>query len=53
VKETTPVLKLLPDGRRQITGFLYPGDFLGMAYGWYRSDIAFSGRYRRDDWIGW
>jgi len=27
------VLKLLPDGRRQITGFLYPGDFLGMAYG--------------------
>ena len=27
------VLKLLPDGRRQVTGFLYPGDFLGMAYG--------------------
>ena len=27
------VLKLLPDGRRQITGFLYPGDFLGVAYG--------------------
>jgi CRP/FNR family transcriptional regulator len=27
------VLKLLPDGRRQITGFLYAGDFLGMAYG--------------------
>jgi len=23
--------KLLPDGRRQITGFLYPGDFLGLA----------------------
>jgi CRP/FNR family transcriptional regulator len=25
--------KLLPDGRRQITGFLFPGDFLGLAYG--------------------
>ena len=23
--------KLLPDGRRQITGFLYPGDFIGLA----------------------
>lgn len=23
--------KLLPDGRRQITGFLFPGDFLGIA----------------------
>lgn len=23
--------KLLPDGRRQITGFLFPGDFLGVA----------------------
>jgi len=27
------VLKLLADGRRQITDFLYPGDFLGMSYG--------------------
>ena len=25
--------KLLPDGRRQITGFVYPGDFLGIAAG--------------------
>ena len=25
------VYKLLPDGRRQITGFLFPGDFLGLA----------------------
>jgi CRP/FNR family transcriptional regulator len=25
------VYKLLPDGRRQITGFLFPGDFLGIA----------------------
>ena len=27
------ISRLLADGRRQITGFLYPGDFLGMAYG--------------------
>ena len=26
------VLKLLPDGRRQIVGFMYPGDFLGVAF---------------------
>jgi len=25
------VYKLLPDGRRQIIGFLFPGDFLGLA----------------------
>ncbi len=25
--------KLLPDGRRQITGFVFPGDFLGLASG--------------------
>ena len=25
------VYKLLADGRRQMTGFLFPGDFLGMA----------------------
>ena len=25
------LLKLLPDGRRQITGFLVPGDFLGLS----------------------
>jgi CRP/FNR family transcriptional regulator len=24
--------KLLPDGRRQITGFMFPGDFLGIAF---------------------
>jgi CRP/FNR family transcriptional regulator, anaerobic regulatory protein len=27
------LFKLLGDGRRQITGFLVPGDFLGLAYG--------------------
>jgi CRP/FNR family transcriptional regulator len=24
--------KLLPDGRRQVTGFLFPGDFLGLVH---------------------
>jgi len=27
------VYKLLPDGRRQVTGFLFAGDFLGLAHG--------------------
>ena len=26
------VYKLLPDGRRQVTGFLFQGDFLGLAF---------------------
>lgn len=26
------VFKLLPDGRRQVTGFLFQGDFLGLAF---------------------
>ncbi|MHB1217202.1 MAG: helix-turn-helix domain-containing protein [Alphaproteobacteria bacterium] len=26
------IYKLLPDGRRQITGFLFPGDFLGLMH---------------------
>ena len=33
------VYKLLPDGRRQITGFLFAGDFLGLAIG---DDYVFS-----------
>lgn len=32
VDGTVKVYKLLPDGRRQITGFLYPGDLLGLAF---------------------
>lgn len=28
---TVKVYKLLPDGRRQVTGFLFAGDFLGLA----------------------
>lgn len=27
------ISKLLPDGRRQITGFMFPGDLLGLAHG--------------------
>lgn len=30
---TLKLYKLLPDGRRQITGFLVPGDFLGLPMG--------------------
>ncbi len=26
------IFKLLPDGRRQVTGFLFPGDFLGLTH---------------------
>jgi len=33
------VYKLLPDGRRQVTGFLFPGDFLGLAN---RGEYAYS-----------
>jgi CRP/FNR family transcriptional regulator len=29
---TVKLYKLLADGRRQITGFLFPGDFLGLAH---------------------
>lgn len=31
ISGTIKLYKLLPDGRRQITGFLHPGDFLGLA----------------------
>lgn len=32
VSGTIRLSKLLPDGRRQITGFVFPGDFLGIAF---------------------
>ena len=50
------VYKLLPDGRRQITGFLFAGDFVGLATG---EDYAFSAeaiedatlcRFRKSDY---
>ena len=31
IEGAVKIYKLLPDGRRQITGFLFPGDFLGIA----------------------
>ena len=31
IEGAVKLYKLLPDGRRQITGFLFPGDFLGVA----------------------
>jgi len=31
IEGTIKIYKLLADGRRQITGFLFPGDFLGIA----------------------
>lgn len=31
VEGTMRLCKMMPDGRRQITGFLFPGDFLGLA----------------------
>jgi len=32
VRGSVKLYKLLPDGRRQVTGFLFPGDFLGIAF---------------------
>lgn len=31
VRGSVRLSKLLPDGRRQVTGFLFPGDFLGLS----------------------
>lgn len=33
VRGSLSLSKLLPDGRRQVTGFLFPGDFLGLSVG--------------------
>ncbi|MGE0154306.1 MAG: helix-turn-helix domain-containing protein [Reyranellaceae bacterium] len=55
VEGTIRLYKLLPDGRRQITGFAIPGDFLGLtSHGHYAySAEAVSGaalcRFKRSD----
>lgn len=33
IEGTVKLYKLLPDGRRQVTGFLIPGDFIGCVFG--------------------
>lgn len=33
ISGSAKLYKLLPDGRRQVTGFLFPGDFLGVTVG--------------------
>ena len=38
VSGTVKLLKLLPDGRQQIIGFLFSGDFIGHIYGDCRSN---------------
>jgi CRP/FNR family transcriptional regulator len=44
--------KLLPDGRRQITGFVFPGDFLGITmedeHAFTAEAIAAQGQVRRE-----
>ena len=42
--------KLLPDGRRQITGFMFPGDFLGIAVD---DDHAFTAEAVADSQLCW
>lgn len=42
--------KLLPDGRRQITGFMFPGDFLGIAVD---NDYAFTAEAVADSQLCW
>jgi CRP/FNR family transcriptional regulator len=32
ISGSVKVYKLMPDGRRQVTGFLFPGDLLGLAF---------------------
>ena len=33
VEGVLKLYKLLPDGRRQVVGFMFPGDFVGLAFG--------------------
>lgn len=42
--------KLLPDGRRQVTGFMHPGDFLGMSS---NDEHAFSAEALEDAQLCW
>lgn len=42
--------KLLPDGRRQVTGFMHPGDFLGMSVD---DEHAFSAEALEDSQLCW
>ena len=50
--------KLLPDGRRQVTGFLIPGDFIGCVFGGvyaYSAEAVTSTRlcrFKRTDFLG-
>ena len=47
---TLKLYKLLPDGRRQVTGFMHPGDFLGMSVD---DEHAFSAEALEDTTLCW
>ena len=47
---TLKLYKLLADGRRQVTGFLYPGDFLGISVD---DEHAFSAEALEDSQLCW
>ena len=47
---TLKLYKLLPDGRRQVTGFMHPGDFLGMSSD---DEHAFSAEALEDAQLCW
>ena len=47
---TLKLYKLLPDGRRQVTGFMHPGDFLGMSMD---DEHAFSAEALEDATLCW
>ena len=47
---TLKLYKLLPDGRRQVTGFMHPGDFLGMSID---DEHAFSAEALEDTTLCW
>jgi CRP/FNR family transcriptional regulator, anaerobic regulatory protein len=47
---TLKLYKLLPDGRRQVTGFMHPGDFLGISV---EDEHAFSAEAVEDAILCW